>query len=183
MKLAPEPGGIVIHSSDTPAEVDGVPIDARRINMIHRTDHPGWATQYHGKTYYIGYHYVILPDGTIQQGRPDHCPGCHARGYNNWLGICLIGAFSTRSNPNWWPHRPTVEEMTSLMALCQRLMLKYHIPIGNVRRHCDVNQTSCPGRRFPWQSFREELTLWAMANEANLGNGVAAAPAPVRPGA
>jgi len=39
----------------------------------------------------IGYHYVILEDGTIQNGRPEYWTGSHARGHNDTIGICLTG--------------------------------------------------------------------------------------------
>jgi len=40
----------------------------------------------------IGYHYVILPDGTIQKGRWVDYPGAHAKGFNkHTIGICFIG--------------------------------------------------------------------------------------------
>lgn len=40
----------------------------------------------------MGYHAVILEDGTVQQGREDARPGAHVRGHNgHTLGVCLIG--------------------------------------------------------------------------------------------
>lgn len=39
----------------------------------------------------IGYHKVILEDGTVEMGRPRFWSGAHAKGYNNTEGICLIG--------------------------------------------------------------------------------------------
>jgi len=40
----------------------------------------------------IGYHYVILPNGTIQKGRWVDYSGAHAKGFNqNTIGICFIG--------------------------------------------------------------------------------------------
>lgn len=40
----------------------------------------------------IGYHYVILPDGTIEKGRALGKPGAHAKGHNHdSIGTCLIG--------------------------------------------------------------------------------------------
>src|SRR5438046_1047637 len=62
----PDPPGIVLHSSMTPGMVHGIPIDAERLEQIHAEDHPQWATTFEGKVYHIGYHYVILPDGTVQ---------------------------------------------------------------------------------------------------------------------
>lgn len=40
----------------------------------------------------IGYHKVILEDGTIEDGRPEYIRGAHVKNYN-WcsLGVCLIG--------------------------------------------------------------------------------------------
>lgn len=40
----------------------------------------------------IGYHYVILEDGTIQRGRPEAKSGAHVAGLNSSsIGICMIG--------------------------------------------------------------------------------------------
>lgn len=68
----------VIHCSDSP---QGRGTDAKNIHRWHLEN--GWDG--------IGYHYVILEDGTIQNGRPEYWKGSHTRGYNNALGICLIG--------------------------------------------------------------------------------------------
>jgi hypothetical protein len=41
---------------------------------------------------HIGYHYVILLDGTVQNGRPLDETGAHAQGHNTYsVGICMIG--------------------------------------------------------------------------------------------
>src|SRR5437016_681095 len=91
------PGGIIIHHSAVPPFPDGRPIDAKLIDEIHRER--GYNAFYWGRFYHIGYHYVILPDGTVQQGRPEHCRGAHAQGYNSYIGICLVGDFSSKDNP------------------------------------------------------------------------------------
>ena len=40
----------------------------------------------------IGYHRVVLEDGTVEFGRPDYWTGAHVKGYNTGsLGVCLIG--------------------------------------------------------------------------------------------
>jgi hypothetical protein len=174
----PAPPGIVLHSSSSPATVHGVPIDAARLDRIHQRDHPDWAITYEGKTYYIGYHYVILPDGTIQKGRPDLCPGAHARKHNDWIGICVIGAFSARNNPHWWPHVPTDAQVRSIVSLCEELMSKYHIPPSQVKRHRDVNGTYCPGGRFPYRDILAELELYAAVHPECQPVNPPAAPAP-----
>jgi N-acetyl-anhydromuramyl-L-alanine amidase AmpD len=162
-KPAYQPQGIVFHHSETPAKVGKVVINALALNRINANDHPNWRTEFEGKVYYIGYHYVILPDGTVEPGRPELCVGTHARKYNNWLGICLVGAFDKRHKGRWWPWEPTQQQRDALVKLTTDLMLKYNIPIENVRRHIDVNQTYCPGEFFPYQAImtavRDDLHL------------------------
>jgi hypothetical protein len=157
----PDPVGIVFHHSETAAAYHGIRIDATKLDEIHYRDHQ-WGVEFQGKVYHIGYHYVILPDGQWQQGRPDHCPGAHARGHNNWLGICLIGNFDTRS-PRYgeWPRRPTRAQILATIQLCKKLIAQYKIPPERIRRHRDVGDTLCPGNRFPHRFLLRELARYA----------------------
>lgn len=95
------PSGIVIHhsalSAKDLAQFPG-PADASVINVLHQKR--GFGTICHGRVYHIAYQYVILPNGTIQSGRPENCEGAHTLGHNDTLGICLIGNFSTLANPD-----------------------------------------------------------------------------------
>ena len=167
--LYPDPPGIVLHASESPAVVNGVPINAAKLEEIHARDHPGWATVFEGKTYHIGYHYVILPDGTIEKGRPDHCIGCHAPTHNDWIGICVIGEFDPSGHKDWWPSKPTKEQIVSVVTLCKELMSRYHIPPENVWRHWDVKKTWCPGRRFPYKEIQQQLHVYAAAHPETRG--------------
>lgn len=59
----------------------------KTIDQMHRQQ--GWLG--------IGYHFVILTDGTIQRGRPLEAIGSHVKGYNNCsVGICLIGGVDAK---------------------------------------------------------------------------------------
>ena len=151
--VSPDPPGILIHHSDTPAKLHGVTFDASTLDRIAKKR--GFSIAFEGKTYHISYHYVILPNGTIQAGRPEHCQGAHCPKYNNWLGICLIGDFHDKTH--WWPSTPTAAEKKSLVSLCESLMSKYHIRPENVRRHRDVHETWCPGNRFPYGEILKQL--------------------------
>lgn len=153
----PDPPGILIHHSDTPSRNRYGPIDAAWLDNDARLK--GDSIQFEGKTYHIAYHYVILPDGTVQPGRPEHCRGAHCPKYNFWLGICLIGDF--HNHLHRWPSTPTAEQKQALVDLCERLMSKYHIPPENVRRHGDVRDTYCPGRRFPFAEIQQQLRAYA----------------------
>jgi N-acetylmuramoyl-L-alanine amidase len=149
--------GIIIHHSDTPGMVHGQYVGAALIDRSHQRR--GFAIRYRGKVYHIGYHYVIREDGVIEPGRPEHCLGAHATRHNDYLGICLVGDFSTAHNPHFWvPSRPTPPQLHALVWLCRRLMAKYQIPPDHVIRHCDVRDTVCPGDRFPYAWLQRQLT-------------------------
>jgi hypothetical protein len=166
----PDPPGIILHHSNTPGRVHGKLVDAKLLDHIHQDDHPGWAIVYKGKTYHIGYHYVILANGEIQAGRPEHCQGAHCPKHNNCIGICLVGAFSTVDPSSWKPRVPTKPQMASLLMLCEKLMSKYHIPPENVRRHRDLRMTWCPGGRFPYDQVIHDLRIYADAHpEVRIG--------------
>jgi N-acetylmuramoyl-L-alanine amidase len=148
------PSGIIIHHSAVPPLPDGSPADVKILDQIH--ERRGYGIFYWGRTYHIGYHYVILPDGTVQQARPEHCRGAHATGYNSYIGICLIGDFSSADNPDGERglQEPTEAQMRSLIALSRQLIGRYHFPVSHVMRHHDVNpDTDCPGDRFPFSTF------------------------------
>ncbi len=159
------PDGIVLHDSDTPATTHGLTFNSALLEKIHAQDHPGWATEFEGKTYHIAYHYIILPNGIVEHGRPEHCIGTHARRFNHWLGICLIGAFSTSRHT--YPERPTPPQMKSLVNLCVDIMNRYHISLENVKRHRDVNDTYCPGDRFPYETVLNRIKKRIPADLAN----------------
>ncbi len=144
-----DPIGLVIHHSDTPIRMRGRYVDAAMLDEFHKKQ--GFGIEYRGKVYHIGYHYVILPDGRIEPGRPEHCTGAHCRipRYNRlYLGICLIGTFQpgakyygTRS-----PTHPTQAQYDALVSLCSKLVMKYHMDVNNIIGHRDVVPTYCPGR-------------------------------------
>lgn len=70
---------LVWHCSATP---EGKHFDAADINRWHRQR--GWRG--------IGYHKVVLLDGTVQEGRQESQVGAHVRGHNSGsLGYCYIG--------------------------------------------------------------------------------------------
>ena len=70
---------IVVHSAATKASMD---IDAKEIDRWHRAR--GFLK--------IGYHFVILRDGTIEVGRNQDEVGAHCRGFNRIsVGICVVG--------------------------------------------------------------------------------------------
>ncbi len=73
---------IVIHCAATP---EGRDVSLAQITAMHKAR--GFAT--------VGYHYVILLDGTVAKGRPDSVVGAHVQGHNaRSIGICYIGGLA-----------------------------------------------------------------------------------------
>ena len=148
------PAGIIIHHSAVAPPLDGTPVDAATIDRIHKRR--GFEIFYWGKFYNIGYHYVILPDGTVQEGRPELLQGSHTEGHNSYIGICLIGNFSSADNPTGKRglSAPTAAQIDALSRLSRGLQEKYGFSWQQIRRHSDVNPKSeCPGDRFPLEEF------------------------------
>jgi hypothetical protein len=152
------PDGIIIHHSAFTITREGSPVNMKVLENAHRRR--GFGAFYWGRTYYIGYHYIIYPDGRVEQGRPEHCVGAHASGHNSTLGICLIGNFSSKSNPGGEQGalEPTEAQIDALVNLCHDLRARYRIRIERIQRHHDVNRdTECPGDRFSFEAFAARL--------------------------
>lgn len=143
------PKGIVIHHSAVPFPQSGSPLDVKAIDEIHKRK--GYCIFYWGKIYHVGYHYIILPNGTLQQGRPEKCQGAHTSGYNDYVGICLIGDFSSNNKTNKnGPQQPTNEQMQTLSKIIDILQSKCEISTKDIRMHNELNaETECPGENFP----------------------------------
>lgn len=124
--------GIVFHHS---AGENG---DVYTFHEQHKRDN-GWIG--------VGYNYVILKDGTIQEGRPHRAVGAHAGPTANphTFGICLIGNLSN--------HPPTEQQVTAARELYQYLVSVY----GKLKvwGHRDFMATECPGKLFPLAQFKK----------------------------
>lgn len=81
----------------------------------------------------IGYHVVILEDGTIEHGRPLYWCGAHVKAANNIsLGVCLIG-------DNTFPQ----QQLKSLRILLDHWMCRF--PNVTVCGHRDIDaHKTCP---------------------------------------
>jgi hypothetical protein len=149
--------GIIIHHTASDGRRNGKLLDAAMVDADHAGK--GWGVEYHGRTYHIAYHYLVRADGVVEAGRPEGAPGAHTRGHNDYLGICLVGNFSRTYNADgrMKPDHPTPAQMEHLTALVRELMRKYDFTVEDIHRHRDFGQTSCPGDRFPFRRFIEDL--------------------------
>lgn len=151
------PTGIVIHHSAVPFAINNAE-DVQIISEIHKQR--GYSIFYWGSFYNIGYHYIILPNGEIVKGRPEKCKGAHTKGYNSYLGICLIGDFSETDNPDSLkgPKEPTEAQLRSLVNLTNDLRQRYQINPDKIVTHKSLDSTTeCPGEKFSSNDFMNSL--------------------------
>jgi len=110
----------------------------------------------------VGYHFIIdrrtsgKQDGQIEttprwlkQQDGSHCKASNMN--TKAIGICLVGDF----NQGY----VSPKQMESLVYLVNTLKNYYKIPSKNILAHGHVEgaTTACPGRKFPWQDFKDRL--------------------------
>ncbi|MBD5205006.1 MAG: N-acetylmuramoyl-L-alanine amidase [Bacteroidales bacterium] len=84
---------IIVHCS---ASKEGKEVSSDSIDQLHKArKFSSYVSG--GKTHYIGYHFLIHLDGTIEECRPIAKMGCHASGHNaRSIGICYIGGLDSK---------------------------------------------------------------------------------------
>lgn len=148
------PAGIVIHHSVLVPDVENAEQELDRFHSKR-----GFGVYCFGRVYHVAYHYLIMPDGTVEAGRPEGCRGAHTRGYNSYLGIALVGDFSSEDNPQGKKGQmvPSEAQLRSLLEVTRRLRERYDIPLHRIVRHSDISRTQCPGDRFVFARFLADL--------------------------
>lgn len=119
---------IIVHSTATPS---GMKATSKDIDKWHRL------RGYDG----IGYHYVVLHDGTIQAGRAVATIGAHCKGHNEQtIGIAYVGGLNSSKQS---ADTRTQAQKTSLTALIKALISQYPT-IRKISGHRDYCNTACP---------------------------------------
>ena len=118
---------IIIHCTATP---EGRPVSVADVDRWHRER--GFFS--------IGYHYLVLPDGTIAEGRPLWRVGAHCSEHNRHsIGICYVGGLDSRMQPK---DTRTPAQRAALRSLVDRL--KKQFPGIQVYGHRDFAAKACP---------------------------------------
>ena len=100
----------------------------------------------------IGYHGQIRWNGNLELGRPLTKQGVHTADHNGIsIGFCLAGNFSIGDIMDR-PH-----QYMSAVALARAVSLAF--PGIQHVRHGDLRPTACPGTKFPWQKFTEDIAM------------------------
>lgn len=121
-KIKRQVGFIVVHCSDSD---------------IKSHDNVGTIRSWHLERGFndIGYHAFIDKSGVIHEGRPEHIPGAHVRGFNQKsLAVCLSGR-----------HKFTEAQFASLDKWCKEKCEKYNLKKTDILSHCELdNNKTCP---------------------------------------
>lgn len=118
---------IIVHCTATPKGRD---VSVEDITRWHRER--GFTT--------IGYHYVVLLDGTIERGRPEEQVGAHCKGHNSRsIGVAYVGGCDKAMRPK---DTRTVRQRASLRHLLKELKAKY--PTASIHGHNEFADKACP---------------------------------------
>lgn len=113
---------IILHCSASP---NGRHHTAADIDSWHKQR--GWSG--------IGYHFVVLTSGLVENGRPVSQIGAHTRGHNqNSIGICMIGTDKFYAS-----------QFVALRSLVVSLCAEYNLDLEHsVHGHNEFANKSCP---------------------------------------
>lgn len=116
---------IILHCSATK---EGVDFTSDSINAAHKArKFSTYVDPDTGEKIYIGYHFYIHRDGTIEPCRPINVRGCHAVNHNsNSIGICYVGGLDkTDTNGTKIKDTRTPAQKKAILTLCEKLIADY----------------------------------------------------------
>ena len=114
---------IVVHCT---ASREGVNMTVQQIRRMHIKDR-GWSD--------IGYHYVVLLDGTIEPGRDVNIIGAHVSGYNSHsIGVVYVGGLDKNGKA-----KDTRNELQKNALLRLLMDLKKLYPGAVIKGHRDYS--------------------------------------------
>ena len=130
---------IILHCSATR---EGQDISTETIRGWHVNER-GWSD--------IGYHFVVLLDGTVDKARPVKRQGAHVRGKNKGsIGVCYIGGCDADMNPK---DTRNEAQKKSLEEIITYLMESYDD--ATLHGHNEFSSKACPS--FNVQEVYKEL--------------------------
>lgn len=131
---------IIIHCTDTP---EGRAVTVDEIRRWHKER--GFSD--------IGYHYVIMADGSVCDGRPLEQVGAHCQGRNaHSIGICYVGGCDLNHRPK---DTRTEAQKTAMAGLIRKL--KRRFPTATIHGHNEFANKACPC--FDVQKWIKEALL------------------------
>lgn len=133
---------IILHCSATK---EGSHFTVKDIDAWHKNR--GWSG--------VGYHYVILLDGTVQKGRDISKIGAHVRGHNaKSIGICYIGGLDKDGKAKDTRTEAQIEAMNKLIK-----WLNHKFPEASIHGHNEFSNKACPCFNVK-EEYSKEAKIW-----------------------
>lgn len=118
---------IIVHCTATP---EGRPTTIKELTDWHKKR--GFST--------IGYHYVVMLDGSVSRGRDVNVSGAHCEGHNSFsIGVCYVGGCDKQMKAK---DTRTPAQKYALLTLLKKLKVLY--PNAKIRGHRDFAKKDCP---------------------------------------
>ena len=118
---------IIVHCTATP---EGRPTTIAEITTWHKKR--GFST--------IGYHYVVMLDGSVSKGRDVNVSGAHCEGHNSIsIGVCYVGGCDKQMKTK---DTRTPAQKYALLTLLKKLKVLY--PNAKIHGHMDFAKKDCP---------------------------------------
>ena len=118
---------IIVHCTATP---EGRPVTIKEITNWHKQR--GFST--------IGYHYVVMLDGSVQNGRDVNVAGAHCTNHNSIsIGVCYVGGCDKQMKTK---DTRTPAQKYALLTLLKKLKVLY--PNAKIHGHRDFAKKDCP---------------------------------------
>lgn len=125
---------IIVHCTATPEGRNCSLEDIKRYHVAPPPQGRGWSD--------IGYHYLVLLDGTIKNGRDVDYSGAHTTNHNSHsIGVCYVGG-TTKNDINVPKDTRTYAQKNSLIELLKRLRKLY--PTAKIYGHRNFAAKACP---------------------------------------
>lgn len=120
---------VIVHCTATP---EGRDVSVETIRGWHKAQ--GWKD--------IGYHWVVLLDGTVKPGRPEKDVGSHVAGHNTGtIGVVYVGGVAKDGKTAKDTRTPA--QKAALLATVKALIAKYPT-IKKVTGHNQYAAKACP---------------------------------------
>ena len=99
----------------------------------------------------VGYHFIIRRDGAIEKGRSATVWGAHAKGYNDRLGVCMVGG---KAHADQHANNFTPDQWETLKSLVLEKKSMYGFGEKDIIGHNQISSKSCPS--FDVKKWKKE---------------------------
>ena len=138
------PNSIILHHTASSRDFTSL----ENVNTWHKAR--GFTKSSSG--YFVGYHRLILGNGTICKTRNYNEIGCHCIPNEGKIGVALCGNFDLEM--------PNPEQLISLQVVLEEIKQGYNLTDENIFGHNEKSNTACPGKNLKiWLNKYRQVSI------------------------